>query len=365
MQIKQIIQFLETLAPSAFQENYDNCGLLTGDPHWQCTGILCTLDTLENIVDEAVEKNCNLIVSHHPIIFSGIKKLNGKNYVERTVIKAIKNDIAIYAIHTNLDNVRLGVNKKIADKIGLINQQILSPKNNLLSKLVTYAPAANAGEVRNALFAAGGGNIGNYSECSFFSEGKGTFKPGENTNPFIGEQGKRAIVNEEKIEIIFPNYLQSVLVNALKKNHPYEEPAFDIIPLNNVYENVGSGIIGELQHETGEDFFLEKIKKTFGTGVIKHTASLNKNVKRVAVCGGAGSFLIKSAIASKADFYITSDIKYHEFFDADNQLVIADIGHWESEQYTPELLFDILVAKFPTFAVLKSALCTNPVQYFS
>jgi len=365
VQIKQVIQFLESYAPPAYQESYDNCGLLTGDPHWQCTGILCTLDTLENIVDEAVEKNCNLIVSHHPVIFSGIKKLNGRNYVERTVIKAIKNDIAIYAIHTNLDNVRLGVNKKIADKIGLINQQILSPKNNLLSKLVTYVPVANAGEVRNALFAAGGGNIGNYSECSFNTEGKGTFFPKENTHPFIGEAGRREIVNEEKIEIVFPEYLQTKMIASLKHAHPYEEPAFDIIPLNNIYDNVGSGIIGELENETHETFFLEKIKKTFGLKIIRHTALSGKNVKRVAVCGGAGSFLIKMAVAAKADVYITSDVKYHEFFDADNQVVIADIGHWESEQYTPELLFDILVAKFPTFAVLKSALCTNPVQYFS
>lgn len=365
MQIKQVIEFLESYAPPAYQESYDNCGLLTGDPRWQCTGILCTLDTLENIVEEAVEKNCNLIVSHHPIIFSGIKKLNGKNYVERAVIKAIKHDIAVFAIHTNLDNVHLGVNKRIADKIGLLNQRILLPKNNLLSKLVTYVPIVNANEVRSALFAAGGGNIGNYSECSFNTEGKGTFKPAENTHPFIGEHGKREVVGEEKIEMIFPDYLQSSLISALKENHPYEEPAFDIIPLNNKYDNIGSGIVGELQFEMNEDAFLKKIKEIFHTGVIKHTVLVGKTVKRIAVCGGAGSFLVKSAIVANADFYITSDIKYHEFFDADNQIVIADIGHWESEQYTPELLFDILVAKFPTFAVLKSALCTNPVQYFS
>ncbi|ANI89437.1 Nif3-like dinuclear metal center hexameric protein [Arachidicoccus ginsenosidimutans] len=365
MQIREIIRVLENIAPPVYQENYDNSGLLTGNADWECTGVLCTLDTLEATVKEAKEKNCNLIVSHHPIIFSGIKKLNGKNYVERTVIDAIKNDIAIYAIHTNLDNVHLGVNKKIADKLGLINQQILSPKNNLLSKLITYVPSANAEAVRLSLFNAGAGHIGNYAECSFSSEGKGTFKPEENTNPFIGEQGKRAIVDEEKIEVIFPNYLQPVLVDALKKSHPYEEPAFDIISLNNVYENIGSGIIGELADEETEEDFLKKIKATFGTPSIRHTQLLNKKVKRVAVCGGAGSFLIKNAIGTKADFYITSDVKYHEFFDADNHLIIADIGHWESEQFTIELLFDILVAKFPTFAVLKSALCTNPVKYFS
>lgn len=365
MQIKDVIQFLESYAPLAFQENYDNCGLLTGNTQWQCTGILCTLDTLENIVEEAVDKNCNLIVSHHPIIFSGIKKMNGKNYVERTIIKAIKNDIAIYAIHTNLDNVHLGVNKKIADKIGLLNQQILSPKNGLLSKLITYAPVANAEEIKNTLFAAGGGHIGNYSECSFSTEGKGTFKAGENTNPFIGKQGIRELIAEEKIEIIFPNYLQPTLICALKKAHPYEEVAYSIIPLNNLYQNVGSGIVGDLQDAMKEEILLEKVKKIFSTSIIKHTVLLNKNVKRIAVCGGAGSFLIKNAIIAKADIYITSDIKYHEFFDADNQIVVADIGHWESEQFTTELLFDILVAKFPTFAVLKSERYTNPIQYFS
>jgi dinuclear metal center YbgI/SA1388 family protein len=365
MQIKEIIATLENFAPPAFQEHYDNCGLLTGDVNADCTGILCTLDTLEKTVEEAKAKNCNLIVSHHPIIFSGIKKLNGKKYVERTVINAIKNDIAIYAAHTNLDNIHLGVNKKIADKLGLINQQILAPKNNLLSKLITYVPTANAEAVRLALFNAGAGHIGNYSECSFSSGGKGCFKPEANTHPFIGKTGERIIVDEEKIEVIFPNHLQSALVKALRKAHPYEEPAFDIIPLGNFYENVGSGIIGELPEDEDEKIFLQKIKNIFGTPVIRHTQLLNKKVKRVAVCGGSGSFLIKNAIGAAADFYITADVKYHEFFDADERMVIADVGHWESEQFTVELLFALLVAKFPTFAVLKSALCTNPVLYFS
>lgn len=365
MKIKEIIAALESFAPPAYQEHYDNCGLLAGSADWECTGILCTLDTLEKTVEEAKAKNCNLIVSHHPIIFSGIKKLNGNNYVERTVINAVKNDIAIYAAHTNLDNVCLGVNKKIADKLGLINQQILAPKNKLLRKLVTYVPPANADAVRAALFNAGAGHIGNYSECSFSSNGKGGFKPEANTHPFIGKTGERTVVDEEKMELIFPDYLQSVLVNALKKAHPYEEPAFDILPLENFYENVGSGVIGDLQEEEDEKSFLRKIKNIFGTPAIRHTQLLGKKVRRVAVCGGSGSFLIKNAIGAKADFYITADVKYHEFFDADGHLVIADIGHWESEQFTVELLFDILVAKFPTFAVLKSALCTNPVRYFS
>lgn len=255
MQIKTVIQFLETVAPPSYQESYDNCGLLTGSADWECRGILCTLDTLENIVDEAIEKKCNLIVAHHPVIFSGIKKLNGKNYVERTVIKAIKNDIAIYAIHTSLDNVISGVNKRVADKIGLRNIQIIFPKRDILSKLVVYAPLPNAEDVRNAIFKAGAGYIGNYNECSFSAEGNGTFNPQENAKPFIGEFGKRETVREEKIEVIFPNYLQHKIVAAMKAAHPYEEVAYDILPLGNIHENVGSGIIGELNEETEETVF--------------------------------------------------------------------------------------------------------------
>ncbi len=364
MQIKEIIQTLEAIAPLNYQENYDNSGLIVGDANVECTGVLCTLDTLERTVEEAVAKNCNLIVAHHPIIFSGIKKLNGKNYVERTVIAAIKNNIAIYAIHTNLDNVYNGVNKKIADLLGLTNQKILSPKNNLLSKLITFVPPSELDKVRNALFTAGAGNIGNYTECSFSSSGVGTFKAKEAAHPVVGKLGEKVTTEELKVEFIFPNELQNLLVSTLQQAHPYEEVAYDIIPINNIYQNIGSGIIGDLAVETDESAFLATVKKIFKVPCIKHTPFLSQKVQKVAVCGGSGSFLIKPAIAAKAQVFVSSDIKYHEFFDADNQLVIADIGHWESEQYTIDLIFDILVTKFTTFAILKSALNTNPVQYY-
>lgn len=364
MKIKEIIQTLEAIAPLSYQESYDNSGLIVGDANEECTGVLCTLDTLERTVEEAVAKNCNLIVAHHPIIFSGIKKLNGKNYVERTVITAIKNNIAIYAIHTNLDNVHNGVNKKIADLLGLTNQKILAPKSNLLSKLITFVPPAGLDKVRNALFAAGAGNIGNYTECSFSHPGVGTFKAKESAHPVVGEVGEKVSTEELRVEFIFPNELQSSLVSALQQAHPYEEVAYDIIPLNNIYQNIGSGIIGDLAVETDELSFLATLKRIFKSPCIKHTPLLSQKIQKIAVCGGAGSFLIKPASAAKAQFFVTSDIKYHEFFDADNQLVIADIGHWESEQYTIDLIFDILVTKFTTFAILKSALNTNPVQYY-
>jgi dinuclear metal center YbgI/SA1388 family protein len=364
MKIAEIIQTLEKIAPPSLQESYDNAGLITGNAGWHCSGVICALDATEAVILEAKAKNCNLLVAHHPIIFGGLKKITGKNYVEKTVIAAIKNDIAIYAIHTNLDNVIKGVNDKIADKLDLINRKILLPKENLLLKLFTFVPLEYAEKVRAAIFEAGGGAIGNYSECSFNADGKGTFKAGENTKAFVGEIGKRHEENEIKIEIIFPNYLQNKIVAAMIRSHPYEEVAYDVVALENVFQNAGSGLIGELKEEMDETDFLDLIKNAFKLKVIRHTELLNKKVKKVAVCGGAGSFLIGKSLAQNVDFYITSDIKYHEFFDANNKMVIADIGHWESEQFTIDLLYDILLQEFRTFAVLKTEVKTNPVSYF-
>ncbi len=364
MSIQDITSLLEKIAPPYLQENYDNAGLLTGNNNWQCTGIITTLDATEAVVQEAIEKNCNLIVAHHPIIFSGLKKITGKNYVEKTIIAAIKNDIAIYAIHTNLDNVLQGVNGKIAENLGLINCKILQPKKDTLKKLFTFIPLAFADTVRNAIFAAGGGQISNYSECSFNTEGAGTFNAAEGTNPFIGKIGERHTENEIKIEVIFPSWLQQKIYNAMITAHPYEEVAYDIVALDNVNGLIGSGLIGELPESLDEKAFLQNIKEKFNLSVIRHTSLSGKRVKKVALCGGAGSFLITDAIAAGADFYISSDIKYHEFFDANDHLVIVDIGHYESEQFTTDLLFDILREKFPTFAVLKTGVKTNPVHYF-
>ena len=364
MKIQDITTFLETIAPASLQENYDNAGLLTGSGGWDCVGILTTLDATEEVVLEAIQKKCNLIVAHHPIIFGGLKKLNGKNYVEKAIITAIKNDIAIYAIHTNLDNVMEGVNGKICDKLGLKKRQILQPKKNILKKLVTYAPLQHAEMVRDAIFEAGGGHVGNYSECSFNSQGEGTFKGGEDTNPFIGSPGKRHSENETKIELIFPSWLEESIYKALIKAHPYEEVAYSITTLDNVFQEVGSGMVGELENELSEVEFLSLLQRVFNLNLIRQTPFTGKMVKKVALCGGAGSSLIGAAVASGADFYITGDVKYHEFFDANGRLVIADIGHYESEQFTIELLFDILSEKFPTFAVQKTGVKTNPVNYF-
>ncbi|MEO8171950.1 MAG: Nif3-like dinuclear metal center hexameric protein [Sediminibacterium sp.] len=364
MQIIDIIRVLENKAPLSLQESYDNAGLLTGSPDWECKGILCTLDATEAVILEAKARGCNLVVAHHPIIFGGLKKINGKNYVEKTVIAAIKNDIAIYAIHTNLDNILDGVNNRIADRLGLIDRQVLVPKSGQLMKLYTFVPHAQADQVRSALFAAGAGNIGEYSEVSFNSEGTGTFKGSANTNPFVGQPGKLHEEKELKIEVIFPSYLQSGVIKALIDSHPYEEVAYDIVSLSNDYQSVGSGLMGELPEELDETGFLYMLKTSFELSVIRHTPLLGKKIQKVAVCGGSGSFLRGKAIAAGADVYVTADIKYHEFFDANDRILLADIGHWESEQYTTDLLIELLQAKFPTFAVLKSGVKTNPVNYF-
>jgi dinuclear metal center YbgI/SA1388 family protein len=362
--IRDITNLLEEIAPLSLQESYDNCGLLTGSKSTIATGALITLDVTEAIIDEAIANNCNLIVAHHPFIFSGLKKLSGNTWIERSLIKAIKNDIAIYAIHTNLDNVLEGVNKMMAQKIGLKDGRILQTKSGLLKKLICFCPSDKAAVVREALFAAGAGKIGNYENCSFNTEGIGTFKGNENTNPYVGIAGELHKEAETKIECIFPAYLEAQILTSLMMAHPYEEVAYDIIPLQNRWAKVGAGYVGTLNEAMHEKDFLALLKKVFGCGSIRHTALKGEKIKKVALCGGSGSFLLKDAIQSGADFFVTADFKYHQFFDADNQIVIADIGHYESEQFTKELIFNEIQKKFSTFALCLSKNNTNPIHYY-
>lgn len=364
MKIGELLSAIEVFAAPELQEDYDNAGLITGKRDWDCSGVLCTLDVTVEVLKEAIEKKCNLIIAHHPIVFRGLKRFNGSNYVEQVIIEAIKNDLAIYAAHTNLDNVVLGVNNSIAQKLELQNLTILQPKNKMLRRLITFAPLAMAQKVRQAVFAAGAGHIGKYSECSFNSEGLGTFKAEEGADPFVGDVGKQHQEKETKIEIVYPFYLEQQVVKALVENHPYEEVAYDIFTMENVHYGIGAGIIGELKAEMDEPAFLKMLKERFELKVIRHTAFRERPIKKVALCGGAGSFLIKKALYGGADIYISSDIKYHEFFDAERRMVVADIGHYESEQFTVDLLRDLLAQKFPTFAVLKTGVNTNPVRYF-
>lgn len=364
MKISDIINSIEAIAPPVYQETYDNSGLITGNMQNQVEAALLTLDTTEAVIDEAIEKNCGLIISHHPIIFNGLKTITGKNYVERTVIKAIKNDIAIYAAHTNFDASRLGVNRQICKKLGLEKTNILSPLENTLYKLVTFVPNKDTDKVREAIFRVGAGQIGEYDSCSYNIDGTGTFRGSGTTNPYKGEKGKLHFEPETRIETILPKHLKSKVIDAMLRAHPYEEVAYDIYPLQNKYEQFGMGMYGELAQPLEGKTFLSLVKKQLNAGVLRHTSLLNRQITRVAVCGGTGGALLKNAILVKADAFITSDVKYHQFFDAENKIIIVDVGHFETEQFTKEAFYTLLNEKFPTFALYKSEQDTNPVNYF-
>ena len=363
MKIKQVIKFLEEFAPLSLQEHYDNSGLLVGDDNIDITSILLTLDITEEVIDEAIKKNCNFIVAHHPVIFSGLKSLTGKNYVQRTVLKAIKNDVALFASHTNLDNIHLGVNKKLGDKLNLNNLKILSPKKNTLKKLTTYVPLVNTEDILEALSKAGAGKIGEYEACSFQQTGIGTFKPSNNANPHIGKQGKLENVQENRIEVLIPEYAVNSVLKALIEAHPYEEIAYYLSPLENNNQEIGSGMIGTLKQEMSSDEFLSHLKSSLNLEVIKYTP-FKKNIKTVAICGGSGQFLLKNALQQNADAYISSDFKYHDFFDAENKIMICDIGHYESEVNTKEIFYEVLSNKFSNIALVFSETNTNPIRYY-
>ena len=363
MTVKDITKILEELAPLAHAEEFDNVGLLVGNHDMNVSGILVTLDTLENVVDEAIAKKCNMIVSFHPIVFKGLKKITGSNYVERIVIKAIANNIAIYSMHTALDNSNMGVNAKICEVLGIQNPKILIPKKGTIKKLTTYAPLDNVDTIKSALFAAGGGAIGKYSNCSFSTEGLGSFKAEEGTNPTLGKIGETHLEKEAQINMIFSFEREKDVLNALFEAHPYEEVAYEITTLNNTNQDIGMGMVGTLEHEMAELDFLKEVKKRMNASVIRHSQLLNKKVKRVAVLGGSGAFAISGAKRSKADIFITADLKYHQFYEAEQQLVIADIGHFETEQFTKDLLVDYLIKKIPNFAISLSESITNPIKY--
>lgn len=363
MKISEITNYIESIAPLVYQESYDNSGVQVGSKDVEVTGVLLTIDVTEEVIDEAIEKKANLVIAHHPLIFSGIKRLTGKTYVERAIIKAIKNNICIYAAHTNLDNIIDGVNKKICEKLSLRNCRILAPKYGELRKLVFFVPTSHAETVRNAVFEAGAGKIGNYDMCSFNLDGNGTFRGSESANPFVGVSGSLHTENEIRVETIFPKADKSKILNALLNAHPYEEVAYDIYPLENKYTMVGAGMIGELENAQNSMAFLQMVKQIFNSGCVRYTDLCKEKIKKVAVCGGSGSFMLNDAISAGADVFITGDFKYHQFFDAESKIIIADIGHFESEQFTKEIFYDLLIKKFNTFAVHFSEKKTNKINY--
>ncbi len=363
MKIKQIIDILEEMAPLSYAEDFDNVGLLVGNPHQDINGILVCHDALDTVIEEAIEKDCNLVVCFHPILFTGLKKITGKNYVERAVIKAIRHDIAIYAVHTALDNHKEGVNKIFCEALGLTQTKILLPKGSYIKKLVTYAPVEETAAIKQALFNAGAGQIGNYEDCSFISTGTGSFKGNEDSSPTIGTKQQLQTVAESKIEVTFEKHLETKILKALFDQHSYEEVAYEIYTLENAYQHIGMGMIGELDMAMSETDFLEHVKIRTQTGGIRHSPLLNRPIKRVAVLGGSGSFAIKAAIQQGADAFITADLKYHQFYEAENQILLADIGHFESERYTKNYIVDYLTKKMPNFAIILSSINTNPVNY--
>lgn len=363
MKIKEILTVLEEMAPLAYAEDFDNVGLLVGDQNLDATGVLVCHDALENVIDEAIAKNCNLVVCFHPILFAGLKKITGKNYVERAVIKAIRNDIAIFAIHTALDNHQDGVNKIFCDALGLKNTNVLIPKQNFIRKLITFTTPENAEQVRQALFNAGAGRIGNYNDCSFSSTGTGSYRGNEKSNPVIGKQFEAVQTNEVKVEVTFEKYLESNILKALFDSHIYEEVAYEIYELQNTHQNIGLGMLGTFEEPMEEEAFLKLVKDKMIAGGIRHSAFTNKKIKKVAVLGGSGSYAIKNAIMAGADAFLTADLKYHQFYEAENQLLLADIGHFESERYTKNYIVDFLRKKILNFAIILSEENTNPVKY--
>lgn len=362
--VNDIVKLIEELAPLSFQESYDNSGLLIGDVSMELTGVLLCVDITHEVVQEAVNKNLNMIVSHHPLIFNAIKSLTGKTDQERAIINAIKSDIAVYAAHTNLDNIlEGGVNSVLANKLGLINQTVLRPKSNLLMKLITYAPALHIQRIRESLFDLGAGEIGNYDSCSFSSTGTGSFKANDMAHPFVGNNNELHFENETKLEVILPQHLKQRIVKKLLEVHPYEEPAYDLIRLENSWLKNGSGIVGDLSEDIDTHTFLVNLKNIIYTDVLKVTR-INKNkIKKIALCGGSGSFLLKDAIAANADVFISADFKYHDYFDAENKIIIVDAGHFETEQFTKDIFMEIITKKLPKFAVQISEINTNPIKY--
>lgn len=361
--IQDVISYLERIAPPAYQESYDNATLICGDRNTELNGVVCALDCTEAVVEEAISLGANLIVAHHPIVFKGLKGLTGRNYVERTVIKAIKNDIAIFAIHTNLDHVATGVNKRICDRLGLKETKILQPKKQILSKLVFFVPIEEKGKVLDAVFAAGAGQIGEYKDCSFQVEGMGTFTPSANANPHIGKRGSPQFEKEARVEVILPSFLSNKVISAMKKVHPYEEVAYYLSALENENQEVGAGMIGRINNPMEGEEFLDFLKEKMNLIILKHTGLIKRKIEKVAVCGGSGIFLLSDAKRAGADVFVTSDVKYHEFFDAEDQLILCDIGHYESEIFTKELLGELLSQNFPNIALYLTKVVTNPTSY--
>ena len=363
MKLKELCSFLDSSVPLSYQESYDNCGLQAGDPEKEISAGLLTLDVTEEVLDEALTRKCDVIISHHPLIFNPLKRLTGSNYVERIIASALKNDIAVYSAHTNLDTISGGVSRKMAEKIDLVNVRVLAPLGNRLLKLVVFIPENYLDKVKDAVFDAGGGVTGNYDHCSFSVPGTGSFRPGDKAHPFVGKKGKLQLEREVRFETVLFSERKEKVISAMLRTHPYEEPAYDIYTLENDNVDIGMGCVGDLKAALDRKKFLELVSSVFDTGCIRYSGFNGNRISKVALCGGAGSSLLKDAITSGADAFITADIRYHSFFETENRILLADIGHYESEKFSVEILNDLIIKKFPTFALRFSEINTNPINY--
>ena len=363
MTVQEVVDTINSFAPLSYQESYDNAGINIGNESMPVKAVLITLDVTEAVVSEAVSIGANLIISHHPVIFKGIKQINNHSYTGRLIQQLIKNDITVYSGHTNVDVTWGGVNMKICEKLGLQNTRVLEPMKENLLKIVVFAPTEHAEQVREGMFKAGAGHIGDYDKCSYYLEGTGSFRGSDETNPFVGEKGSIHYEPETRIETVVPREKLRKVVRSMINAHPYEEVAYDVYPLLNEYQRAGMGMIGELPKSKNKADFLNHVKNTFRCEVLKYTHMEKDELKKVAVCGGSGSFLLPKAISLGADAIISADFKYHQYFDAEGKIMICDVGHYESEQFTKEIFYDLLTEKFTNFAVHLSKINTNPINF--
>lgn len=363
IQIKEILGHLDTLAPFKYTESFDNTGLLIGDSNQSVTKALICLDVTDQVIDQAIAEGYDLIIAFHPLIFKGLKSIGTQDRVGRCVTRLIRHDIALIAIHTNLDKSMQGVNQMISQKIGLDAMRFLMPEQTM-SKLVTYVPHAHVDVVRESLIQAGAGQIGEYGGCSFSSLGEGTFIPSKNSNPYVGEKEKMHREAEARLEMLVPHHLKSKAVQSLLAAHPYEEVAYDLYPVEVGGSIAGMGMVGELAKPMSPKAFLSHLQTVFGTPNIRYSA-YNKQIQTVAVLGGSGAFALGAAMGCGADALVTADLKYHDFFIPQEQLMLIDIGHFESEQFTLQILKDYLSKKIINFAFDLTSVNTNPVCYFT
>lgn len=369
MIVKELIKYLEDWAPPGAAWEKDNVGLLVGSGDEKIENIFLSLELTGEVLEQALKKNCNFIFTHHPLIFNPVKNLDvNKNPNSKLIYKLIKNDINLFSAHTNLDFTKDGVSFTLAKKLKLNKITFLKNEESNQFKVVVFLPETNLDEVASAMFNQGAGIIGEYNNCSFRTNGIGTFKGSANSNPFIGKKENFEKANEVRLEVLVDSWKLNKVINAMLKSHPYEEPAYDIYPLRNKNVNYGAGAIGELDNEMNVNEFLKHVEKSLLLSNFRFVNGNKRRIKKVAVCGGSGSELLNDAISKNADVFITADIKYHTFHDAKNKILLIDAGHYETEvvilKIVEEKIKKLIKEKKENIKVYKYSSSTNPVKFY-